>query len=182
MFSIRVRTFSASSSFLNCSLELSGSRYPRAHWPSPRFCRARPERPGAPGPDVGPDLVAVGAGREAGRSADVMGGQSCVVRDARAAESMSTFSSTTGDRTPGWSELGGAPWRRCGSGRPTDHAAGAPEVHVASYHEVLGRCRTDHGDKSPGSDASLTNQGLSYRDACPDAGITIDRDLVPRRH
>src|SRR5665647_2063020 len=33
---MRARTFSGSSSFLVCSLALSGSRCPRAHWPSSR--------------------------------------------------------------------------------------------------------------------------------------------------
>src|SRR5680860_1124322 len=41
MFSMRARTLSASSSFLDCSLALSGSRYPKAHWPSPRLGRGR---------------------------------------------------------------------------------------------------------------------------------------------
>src|ERR1700738_4303973 len=36
MSRMRARTLRASSSFLNCSFGLSGSRYPSAHWPSPR--------------------------------------------------------------------------------------------------------------------------------------------------
>src|ERR1700759_3590461 len=34
MFSIRARTLSGWSSFLDCSFLFSGSRYPSAHWPS----------------------------------------------------------------------------------------------------------------------------------------------------
>src|ERR1700742_192052 len=40
-FRIRSRTFSASSSCLNCSLGLSGSRSPSAHWPSLRLLAGR---------------------------------------------------------------------------------------------------------------------------------------------
>src|SRR4051794_18490458 len=36
MFSMRARTLSGLSSFLLRSFGLSGSRYPSAHWPSPR--------------------------------------------------------------------------------------------------------------------------------------------------
>src|SRR5919199_1297594 len=39
MFRIRSRTWSGSSSFLDCSFLFSGSVYPRAHWPSPRLGR-----------------------------------------------------------------------------------------------------------------------------------------------
>ena len=44
MFSIRARTLSGSSSFLIRSLGLSGSRWPSAHWPSPRGRRGAGRR------------------------------------------------------------------------------------------------------------------------------------------
>src|SRR3954447_15675554 len=64
MFSIRARTLSGLSSFLDCSLALSGSRYPSAHCPSPRLGRVRPERPGPvePGPAAGLPLFEASLG------------------------------------------------------------------------------------------------------------------------
>src|SRR3954464_9436387 len=52
MFSMRARTLSGLSSFLLRSLGLSGSRWPSAHWPSPRALRGRA---------VGPAGVLLGA-------------------------------------------------------------------------------------------------------------------------
>ena len=46
------------------------------------------------------------------------------------------------------------------SARPTDHAAGTPEVHVASYHEVRVRRSGDHVKESQGSDGCPTNANL----------------------
>src|SRR3954464_5838409 len=156
MFSIRARTFSGLSSFLACSLVFSGSRYPSAHWPSPRFCRGRPDRPGPlePGPAAGFPVFGASLGGVTRRCAPGM-------RDATGA-AVPTTSLSRCHRGPHARLGSGAPHVtvRLGSdGAPgrTDHAAGTAEVHVASYHEVLLGCRADHGRKSHARDAGPPN-------------------------
>src|SRR5262249_46272618 len=115
MCRIRSRTWSGSSSFLDCSFLFSGSVDPRAHWPSPRLAR-------------GSSLRVAGDGwkRRSGMRWSVLG-----------------WSGAGGPRaTSGAASAAGG---RAGSAGPTDHAARATEVHVATYHEVHLVRDGDHG-------------------------------------
>src|SRR3954447_20252149 len=105
MCRIRSRTWSGSSSFLDCSFLFSGSVYPRAHWPSPRLARGISVR-------VAGDALK----RRSGMRWSVLGWSGAEGRALRRARRGSA--------------------RGAASARPTDHAARAAEVHVATYHEV----------------------------------------------
>ena len=63
---------------------------------------------------------------------------------------------SSGSRRPAGQLRGG----RLRSGMPTHHAAGTPEVHVASNHEVRRRRSSDHVKQSHGSDALPTRRNL----------------------
>lgn len=52
------------------------------------------------------------------------------------------------------------------SAMATQHAARAPEVHVASYHEVRVRRSGDHVKQSQPSDGLSTNANLMMWDLC----------------
>src|SRR5215218_9641514 len=103
---MRARTFSASSSALKCSLWFSGVRSPSAHWPLEAGGRSRRGR----------SVVAV----------MVSSARGPVQRDARDVEGCPAShgrrrqASSGGGRSAGW----------------TDHAAGAPEVDVATAHQA----------------------------------------------
>src|SRR3954453_20342362 len=141
MFSMRARTLSGLSSFLDCSFWFSGSRYPSAHCPSPRFCRGRPERPGPVGAGLVEEVPELLPGAVPG---DVVGGvtRGCAPVD-------ETHDALCSPR-PLCREVCRRPRARLAAGRPggpgqTDHAPRAAEVHVASDHEVHRRCGADHG-------------------------------------
>src|SRR5215210_6810097 len=107
MSSTRCFTFSGASADLNSSLWFSGVRSPRAHWPcEPVECLGR-----------GRSVVAVmvvlssGPGSSATLVTSEAGRRPCLYDD--------------------YGVVGGG-----GSADSTDHAAGAPEVDVASAHET----------------------------------------------
>jgi hypothetical protein len=102
-----------------------------------------------------------GAARRAVPSGAGHGRRSLVERRTCADSSPTPLSRHAGDRTPGcWSRALSPPGRAARSGRHTDHAAGTPEVHVATGHEVLGGRCTDHGRQSRLSDSVTPNAGL----------------------
>src|SRR3546814_3952651 len=72
------------------------------------------------------------------------------------------------DPRTGGGHVFGASVNRCGqlrggwrSGMPTHHAARAPEVHVASNHEVGVRHSGDHVKESQGADAHRSEEHTS---------------------
>src|SRR4051794_28322245 len=133
MFSIRARTFSGLSSFLLRSFGFNGSRWPSAHWPSPRALRT-----GRAGRTAGADGSGVAPGRAG------------VLLSAIAASSGSQVSYrwTRGARRPAPSGArdngvsggrhGARPKKqeRAASVSRTDRAADTAVVNVATGHEA----------------------------------------------